>query len=126
MGYDVFDRLCKSRGITAYQVAKDTGVSTSTLSSWKIGRYVPKSDKLKRIADYFGVPVDNFYRNDNQDNINSYDIFEQLLKEKNITAYRISKDTGIAQSVLSAWKTGKSTPKLDKLKNYCRLSRSVY
>lgn len=116
MGYDVFDRLCKSRGITAYQVAKDTGVSTSTLSSWKIGRYVPKSDKLKRIADYFGVPVDNFYQDDNQDSINSYDIFEQLLKEKNITAYRISKDTGIAQSVLSAWKTGKSTPKLDKLK----------
>lgn len=45
-----------------------------------------------------------------------YEIFEQLLQKRGITAYRISKDTGIAQSVLSAWKTGKSTPKLDKLK----------
>lgn len=45
-----------------------------------------------------------------------YEIFEQLLQKRGITAYRISKDTGIAQSILSAWKTGKSTPKLDKLK----------
>lgn len=55
MGYDTFDRLCRMKGVTAYQVAKATGVSTSTLSSWKKGRYVPKGEKLKSLADYFGV-----------------------------------------------------------------------
>lgn len=44
-----------------------------------------------------------------------YKNFKQLLEERNITAYRVGKDTGIAQSTLSDWKTGKSTPKLDKL-----------
>ena len=39
-------------------MAKETGVSTSTLSSWKTGRYTPKQDKLQKIADYFGVTVD--------------------------------------------------------------------
>lgn len=57
MGWDTFDRLCKTKGVTAYQVAKSTGVTTSTLSSWKKGRYAPKDEKLQKLADYFGVTV---------------------------------------------------------------------
>lgn len=56
--YSVFEKLLKDRGLTAYKVAKDTGVTTATLSSWKTGRYEPKPEKLKIIADYFGVSVD--------------------------------------------------------------------
>ena len=39
-----------------------------------------------------------------------YEIFEKLLNERNITAYKVSKDTGVTQTALSNWKTGKSTP----------------
>ena len=60
MGYDEFERLCKLRGVTAYQVAKETGVSTSTISSWKVGRYMPKTEKLNKLAEYFSVPVELF------------------------------------------------------------------
>lgn len=38
-----------------------------------------------------------------------------LMQQRGITAYRLSKDTGIPQSVLSDWKTGRSKPKFDKL-----------
>lgn len=44
-----------------------------------------------------------------------YAKFDKLCKEKAITPYRVSIDTGISQSTLSEWKTGKSNPKLDKL-----------
>lgn len=44
-----------------------------------------------------------------------YSIFEQLLQKYGISTYKISKDTGIAQSVFSSWKRGISTPKQDKL-----------
>lgn len=44
-----------------------------------------------------------------------YEFYEQLLQERGITNYKVSKDTGIAQSVLSAWKSGKSKPKADKM-----------
>lgn len=57
MGYEVFERLCKERGVTPYKVSKITGVSTATLSSWKMGRYTPKEEKLQKIADYFGVSM---------------------------------------------------------------------
>lgn len=44
-----------------------------------------------------------------------YKKFADLLDENNKTAYQVSKETGIAQSVLSDWKTGRSKPKFDKL-----------
>lgn len=33
-----------------------------------------------------------------------YEIFEKLLNERGITAYRVSKDTGIPTSSLTDWK----------------------
>ena len=44
-----------------------------------------------------------------------YEKFSKLLQDYGVTAYRVSKATGIAQSVFSEWKRGKSQPKLDKL-----------
>ena len=58
--YEKLQILLDKTDKTAYQVSKETGVSTATLSKWKNGNYVPKADKLKKIADYFGVTVDYF------------------------------------------------------------------
>lgn len=56
--YDIFQKLLDERGVTAYRVAKETGVGTATLSSWKNGRYTPKPDKMQKLADYFGVSLE--------------------------------------------------------------------
>lgn len=37
-------------GYTDYKVAKETGIGTATMSNWKNGKYVPKSDKIQKIA----------------------------------------------------------------------------
>ena len=58
--YQKFADLLGKSNKTAYQVSKDTGVSTSTLTNWKYGRYTPKVDKLKALADYFNVPIEYF------------------------------------------------------------------
>ena len=44
-----------------------------------------------------------------------YENYERILKSKGLTNYKVSKDTGIAQSVLSTWKTRGTTPRADKL-----------
>ena len=62
--YEYFQRLLEKYGITAYKVAKETGISTATLTSWKYGRYNPKFDKLMILAKYFGVPVEYFAEDD--------------------------------------------------------------
>ena len=56
--YEIFEQLLQKYNITPYKVAKETGVTQSTLSDWKRGRSTPKSDNMKKIADYFGVTVD--------------------------------------------------------------------
>lgn len=56
--YDIFAKLMAERGLTAYRVSQDTGISQATLSDWKRGRSVPKLPKLQVLADYFGVTVE--------------------------------------------------------------------
>ena len=55
--YEKFNKLLQEKGLTAYKVAKDTGVSRSTLAAWKKNEYTPKLDKLQKLANYFGVSV---------------------------------------------------------------------
>jgi len=56
--YEIFEQLLQRRGITAYKVAKDTGLTQTLLSNWKNGKSIPNTQNLKKIADYFGVTVD--------------------------------------------------------------------
>lgn len=58
--YQKFEQLVKERGITAYRVAKDVGLAPTVFSDWKSGKAKPKVDKLKKIADYFGVTIEYF------------------------------------------------------------------
>ena len=58
--YNRYKELLKKTGKTSYQVSKDTGIAQSTLSDWKSGRSKPKVEKLKILADYFGVDVGYF------------------------------------------------------------------
>lgn len=44
-----------------------------------------------------------------------YSVFEKLLKEKGITAYKVSKETGVGRSTFTDWKNGRSEPKTEKL-----------
>lgn len=60
--YEIFAKLLEDRGITIYKVAKDTNIATSTLYDWKNGRSNPKIDKMIKLADYFGVSVDYFFK----------------------------------------------------------------
>jgi len=56
--YEIFEQLLQRYGITAYKVSKETGVTQSTLSDLKRGRSTPKTENMKKLADYFGITVD--------------------------------------------------------------------
>lgn len=58
--YKKFQKLLEEKNVTAYEVAKQTGIAQTTLSAWKNGEYTPKVDKLKLIAEYFGVSISYF------------------------------------------------------------------
>ena len=45
-----------------------------------------------------------------------YERKKKILEERGLTAYKVSKDTGIAQTSFSDWKKGKSKPSAEKIK----------
>ena len=62
--YAIYERLRDDKGVTDYRVAAETGISRSTLSEWKRGKYEPKVDKLIRIANYFGISVEELLKSE--------------------------------------------------------------
>lgn len=60
MSYEKLNRLLDNKEVTAYRVAKDTGLAPSLFSDWKTGKSKPKVDKLLILARYFDVPLEYF------------------------------------------------------------------
>ena len=58
--YRKLEELMKKKGVTAYRVAKDTGISKTSLIDYKSGKSHPKIDNLIILAKYFDVPLDYF------------------------------------------------------------------
>lgn len=56
--YEIFEQLLQSRGISAYKFCKETGISQSTISTWKAKRNLISGEIAKKIADYFSVSID--------------------------------------------------------------------
>lgn len=56
--YAIFQQLLDKYHVRVSDVCKATGIRSGTFSDWKAGRYTPKADKMKIIADYFGVSVE--------------------------------------------------------------------
>ena len=50
-----------------------------------------------------------------------YEKYVNLREEKGLTDYKVSEMTGIPKSTFSDWKSGRSVPKIEKLKKiaYC-------
>ena len=58
MFWDNFYQLCRDRDKYPNQVAADLGFSTAVATHWKQGM-IPRGKTLQKIADYFGVTVND-------------------------------------------------------------------
>lgn len=56
--YEVFEQLLQKYGISAYKFCKETGISQSTISTWKNKKNLIGPDIGTKIADFFGVSLD--------------------------------------------------------------------
>ena len=56
---DTFDRiqeLCDTKGITISALERELGFGKGLIRTWRTGS--PSSDKLEKVADFFGVTLD--------------------------------------------------------------------
>lgn len=56
MLYGNIEAKCKEFGISVYALECAVGLGNATIKGWK--KSVPRVDKLKKVADYFGCTVD--------------------------------------------------------------------
>lgn len=75
--YKKVEKLMEMKGVKVADVAKATGISSSVFTDWKKGRYTPKADKLYALAQYFDVPMDYFF-DDNE----RLDYFYEKIQEQ--------------------------------------------
>ena len=118
-------------GITAYRVAKETGVTTATLTSWKQGKYTPKPEKMQKIADYFGVSLEYLMTGkepedkepqlkprDEKDIKNILENTEQLLKQDGLMFDGQPASQEAIDSILSAMQIGMEMAKKKNKEKY--------
>lgn len=55
-------RLCVERGITFAELERQLGLGNGVIARW--GEIRPRVDRLKLVADYFGVTVDELLKED--------------------------------------------------------------
>lgn len=58
--FNKLDAMAKSRDVSFYKISEDLGLPRNLFSDWKSGKSMPKTDKLIKIADYFGVAISYF------------------------------------------------------------------
>lgn len=87
--YEKFLKLLELHNVKPADVARATGIYTSTFSDWKSGRSKPKMEKLQKIADYFGVPVSYFtdekQETNNTENKKTPKELKRLLESEEVT-----------------------------------------
>lgn len=99
------------------------GFSLSALYKWLRGVCYPSFDNLVLLADNFGCSADyllglkddevEYTANEQRQ---PFDVlFSDLLKEKNVSEYRLVKQTGLARSKVDEWRKAASLPSVESL-----------
>ena len=63
---DNLKELLEEKSVTPYRVAKEIGVSQTTIKNWVTGYTAPKERHIKALADYFGITTDELLGKEKQ------------------------------------------------------------
>lgn len=86
--YDVFIKLCNQKGVKPADVSRAIGIKEGVISGWKKRKSTPTSVNLQKVADYFGVTVDYFKKEELPDNAEQseneelFNIFSSLPEDR--------------------------------------------
>lgn len=120
MFFDVFQSLCKQKGISCKQAAEDIGLSNSITTKWKKTGATPGGNTLSKIASYFNVTTDYLLGSEIVRNTSTLAIIKRIelrLAEVGMSKTEFYKRSGISSASYSQWNTGLYTPSERKLKN---------
>ncbi len=117
--------LLKKNNVTAYKVAKDTGISQGLMGEYKNGIKTPSSKNIVKIAKYFNVPVDYLLdRGNNNPNgteqvtLDSTEIAKRIketAKIQKLNTGEVLSECGLGKNALSNMQSGGFFPRLENI-----------
>ena len=66
MIYDNVKRLCEKNKTSIWALEKACGIGNGTIGKWADGDTNPRIGTLKKIADYFGITVDELLKDNGE------------------------------------------------------------
>lgn len=95
--YSVYAELRDKMGVKDMDVSRALGFHPSVISDWKRGKASPKYDKMKMIADYFGVSVEYLTTGEQSEgyyiNPDTADMAQQIYENKDLRLlFDVAKD----------------------------------
>lgn len=120
------ERLCdllQENKASVNFLAQDLNLNPSAVYKWMRRVSVPNFENALLLADYFGCSLDYLFGLKELDvqytphtPFSSFsDHFEEILREKKISEYRLEKETGISRSKITSWRKGESLPSIHSL-----------
>lgn len=111
----------------AREVAKEIGVSKTTIYEYLSGAKMPSLSNLIKLADYFQCAIDYLLGLEPERPALVFQPckafparFEEVLKHFGITRYKLEQLTGISESTLYYWAKGQKTPNAESLILVCK------
>lgn len=122
----LFSALCLyytfKQETSLFELSKRIGVDDSAIHQWQVAKFMPSTDNLIKIADFFNVPIDYMLGLNDSAVLVRFEppksFIEQLtslMQEKHITGYRLSKECGVGRAAVSKWLTGQRVPYFESI-----------
>lgn len=80
---DVLERIVfyrKQKGWSEYQLAEESGLTQSTISSWYRKNMIPSVPSLEKVCNAFGITLSQFFSTED-DNFSLTSLQKELLRE---------------------------------------------
>lgn len=119
---EILKDLMEEENLNALNLAKNIGVSPSTICNYLHTEYSPNIETLIKIADYFNCTTDYLL---GLESYNSSDKFlscppigkriKQLVTQKGYSGRRFCKESGIPEGTYFAWIAGRVEPNIESI-----------
>jgi transcriptional regulator with XRE-family HTH domain len=74
--------LRELKGISQEELAKSVGVHKSAVSKWEKGIYSPKLEIIPKIADFFGVSIDELFSHEPTSTVDLQEVLTALKRHQ--------------------------------------------
>lgn len=103
MFFENFDRYCKRNGKTNSEVAAAIGLDPSSCTGWRKGS-IPRNGTLKKLADYFGVTVDDLLADNKKEPAGDGGLDEQMKNIVNLLSAATKEERDAVETLLESKK----------------------